>query len=78
MRSAQRIAIILLPVAILAVGCKSGSSKEDQLLDQLANIAVPDLKVVRRFRVAVAVLGGSVTHRGRYVIEHDPTVNGDL
>jgi outer membrane protein assembly factor BamD len=38
MTSARRIAIILLPVAILAIGCKSGRSNEDELLDQLANL----------------------------------------
>ena len=38
MRSARRIAIILLPVVILTVGCKSGRNKEHELLDQLANL----------------------------------------
>jgi outer membrane protein assembly factor BamD len=38
MTSKRRIAIILLPVVILAFGCKSGGNKEDQLLDQLANL----------------------------------------
>ena len=38
MTSARRVALILLPVAILAFGCKSGRSKEDELLDQLANL----------------------------------------
>jgi len=38
MRSAWRIAIILLPVLILAFGCKSGRGKEEELLDQLANL----------------------------------------
>ena len=38
MRSARRIAIILLPMLILAFACKSGRSKEEELLDQLANL----------------------------------------
>jgi outer membrane protein assembly factor BamD len=38
MTSARRVAIILLPVVILFFGCKSGGSKEDELLDQLANL----------------------------------------
>jgi len=38
MTSAQRVAIILLPMAILALGCKSGRNKADELLDQLANL----------------------------------------
>jgi outer membrane protein assembly factor BamD len=38
MTSARRIAILLLPVVILTIGCKSGGSKDDELLDQLANL----------------------------------------
>ena len=38
MTATQRIAIILLPVAILALGCKSSRNKGDELLDQLANL----------------------------------------
>ena len=38
MRSARRIAIILFPVVILGLACKSGGSNEDELLDQLANL----------------------------------------
>lgn len=38
MTSAQRYASILLPVAILALGCKSSRNSENELLDQLANL----------------------------------------
>ncbi len=38
MTSARRIALILLPIAILAIACKSGRNKEEELLDQLANL----------------------------------------
>ena len=38
MTSAQRIAVLLLPVAIIAAGCKSSRNKDDELLDQLANL----------------------------------------
>ena len=38
MTSVRRVAIIVLPVVILALGCKSGGNKEDELLDQLANL----------------------------------------
>ena len=38
MRSARWIAIILFPMVILGLACKSGGSKEDELLDQLANL----------------------------------------
>jgi outer membrane protein assembly factor BamD len=38
MTSTQRVAIILLPMAILALGCKSSRNKADELLDQLANL----------------------------------------
>jgi outer membrane protein assembly factor BamD len=38
MRSAGWIAVILIPGVILAFGCKSGRSAEDELLDQLANL----------------------------------------
>jgi outer membrane protein assembly factor BamD len=38
MMSARLVAILLLPMLILAVACKSGRSKEDELLDQLANL----------------------------------------
>jgi outer membrane protein assembly factor BamD len=38
MTSAQRIALFLLPIAIIAVGCKSSRNREDELLDQLANL----------------------------------------
>jgi outer membrane protein assembly factor BamD len=32
------IAIVLLPIAMLTLACKSGRSKEEELLDQLANL----------------------------------------
>ncbi len=38
MTSAQRVAIILLPVVILALACKSSRNSADDLLDQLANL----------------------------------------
>ncbi|MCG6947565.1 MAG: outer membrane protein assembly factor BamD [Acidobacteria bacterium] len=38
MISAQRIALLLLPAAVLAIGCASSRNKEDELLDQLANL----------------------------------------
>jgi outer membrane protein assembly factor BamD len=38
MISAKRFASILLPVAVLTVGCSSSQNKEDELLDQLANL----------------------------------------
>ena len=38
MTSAQRIALILLPIAIITIGCKSSRNREDELLDQLANL----------------------------------------
>jgi outer membrane protein assembly factor BamD len=38
MTSPRRAAMIVLPVVILAFGCKSSGSKEDELLDQLANL----------------------------------------
>ena len=38
MTSARRIASILLPIVLLAMGCSSSGNKEDELLDQLANL----------------------------------------
>jgi outer membrane protein assembly factor BamD len=38
MTSTRRIASILLPIVLLAVGCSSSGNKEDELLDQLANL----------------------------------------
>ena len=38
MMSTRLVAIILLPVTILALGCKSSRTKEDELLDKLANL----------------------------------------
>ena len=38
MTRVRRIAVLLLPVAVLALGCASGRNKEDELLDQLANL----------------------------------------
>ena len=38
MTSVRRIALILLPIAVLAIGCKSGRNSEEELLDQLANL----------------------------------------
>jgi outer membrane protein assembly factor BamD len=38
MNPAQRIGLLLLPAAILAIGCASSRNKEDELLDQLANL----------------------------------------
>ena len=38
MMSTRLVAIILLPVIILALACKSSRTKEDELLDKLANL----------------------------------------
>jgi outer membrane protein assembly factor BamD len=38
MTAARRLSILLLPVVIFALGCASGKSKEEELLDQLANL----------------------------------------
>ena len=38
MTTTKRIAILLLPVAILASGCKSSGNKDDEILDRLANL----------------------------------------
>ena len=38
MRSARWIALILLPVVVIGLACKSGRKNEDELLDQLANL----------------------------------------
>ena len=38
MTSPRRCALLLLPIALLAFSCKSGRTKEEELLDQLANL----------------------------------------
>ena len=38
MTSAQRIALILLPITVLTLACKSSHTSEEELLDQLANL----------------------------------------
>jgi outer membrane protein assembly factor BamD len=38
MTPVQRIAVVLLPAAVLTLGCASGRNSEDELLDQLANL----------------------------------------
>jgi len=38
MTATRRIALILLPILIFTIGCKSGRSNDDELLDQLANL----------------------------------------